>query len=63
MSVSDLSQELARNNVVYSMYGSKIAAMNINCQMAQITKWLHAIWDYMKKVKSNISMVWSSFLF
>ena len=25
--------------------------------MAQITKWLHAIWDYMKKAKSSISMV------
>ena len=25
-------------------------------QMAQITKWLDAIWDYMKKVKSSISM-------
>ena len=25
--------------------------------MAQITKSLHAIWDYMKKAKSSISMV------
>ena len=25
--------------------------------MAQIMQWLHAIWNYMKKVKSSISMV------
>ena len=28
-----------------------------NFQMAQIMQWLHAIWNYMKKVKSHISMV------
>jgi len=28
-----------------------------NFQIAQITERLHAIWDYMKKVKSSISMV------
>ena len=27
--------------------------------MAQITKWLHAIWNYMKKVKLSIAMVFN----
>ena len=35
----------------------RLSLLKYNCQVVQITKWLHAIWDYMKKVKSSISMV------
>ena len=35
----------------------RLSLLKYDCQMAQIMQWLHAIWDYMKKVKSSISMV------
>ena len=37
--------------VLFTEYGQN------NCRMAKTTKWLNAILDYMKKVKSSISMV------
>ena len=35
----------------------RLSLLKYNFQMAEIMKWLLAIWDYMKKVKSSISMV------
>ena len=35
----------------------RLSLLKYNFQMAQIMKWLPAIWDYMKKVKLSISMV------
>ena len=35
----------------------RLSLLKYNFQMAQIMQWLHAIWNYMKKVKSSISMV------
>jgi len=59
---------LAQNKISYQ--SREIYAVILSCfstfycldpnfifQMAQIMQWLHTIWNYMKKVKSSISMV------